>query len=130
MTDGIVHLVNDHWRRHFECRAAFGGYFFTGVLTLGLQDRDAHAVVARLAPAVGWVCFPNVHGQELYAVAIFLVEILQGPKLGPIGPSGKAAENQDHGFLVAELRESDLALAVLKRQGEIRRRYADARSGK
>ena len=93
MTNWIVHLVDDHWHGDFQCRAAFGRYFFTRILALGLQDRDAHAVVARLAPAVGRVCFPNVNGQELYAVAIFLVEFFQGPKLGPIGPSGEAAEN-------------------------------------
>src|SRR3712207_8524109 len=49
----------------------------------------------------------------------------QDPKLGSIGPSGKAAEDQHHRLLAVKLGQANLLLAVLGLEREIRGLLSD-----
>ena len=88
----------------FQARATFLRHADPLFHEFGLWDGDASAVIARLAPAVGRVRLPHIDAQKFGAVAITAVQVVQDPRLGSIGPSGKAAEDEHDRFLAAELR--------------------------
>jgi hypothetical protein len=72
--------------------------------------------------------FPNIDAEEIRTIAIALVKRFQGPKLGPEGPSGEAAEDEHYGLLAQVIGQVNTALAVDARQREVRSRLSNARS--
>lgn len=69
-----------------------------------LANLDADLVVAGGTGAINRMSFTDVYGQELNAVAIAAMKFLEGSRLGPVGASGEAAEDQDDGFLAMKVR--------------------------
>ena len=105
--------------------AADGEAFFHG---LRLLDRDADTVVARFAPAIGRMRLADVDGQEIDTVAVALVNLFQDPKLGSVGASGEAAEDQHHGLLAKGVAQAEQALAVGRWQAKADGTVAEGRS--
>ena len=104
VADTVVEVIDEQGHRHFQCGAAFVGQVGTLEERLGLRESDAIAIVRSHAPPVGRVGFADIDADELDLVAIDLFQIFDGPKLGPVGASGKAPKNEDDGLLIAETR--------------------------
>src|SRR5207302_1658958 len=66
----------------------------------------------------------DVDGEELGAGAVTTLQFFEGPKLGPIGPSGEAAEDEDDRLLAAELAQRQGACPIVRRQREVGRHLA------
>src|SRR5207244_4499583 len=92
-----------------------------------LRNKNADAVVGGHSPTFSRMRLADVDREELDVVAVALVDFFQDPKLGSVGSSGKAAEDQHHRFSGLELRQLHFALAVLRAQPEVGSALPDAR---
>jgi hypothetical protein len=110
MADAVVHAVHHQRDRHLESR-----------LTLA---RDRVSLLAG-----GRVRLADVDVKELCPVAVATFQLFDGPKLGPIGASGEAAEDQHHRLARAVRLHGDF-LAVRRGQREVGGRRADRRPGR
>ena len=127
VADSVIHFVNQQRHGHFQRAATFLSDGDTIGLVCRLENRDADFVISRLAPAVGRVRLADIDRQESDSVFVALMNLFQDPRLGSIGASGKAAEDEHHGLLAAELGERDGLLAVVGLEREIGRELADIR---
>ena len=93
-----------------------------------LAKADAGLLVCRRAGPVGRMSFADVDGNELGAIAVALGKFLEGAKLGPVGASGEAAEDEHDRFLAARVRQANLPLAVLRLEREVRGVVTDGRA--
>jgi hypothetical protein len=114
VADVVLHVVHQEGHGDFQSGAALFSNFGAFTEIEGLFEGDAGFIVAGGAPAVSRVRLADVDGDELDAIAKALVQFFQDPKLGSIGTSGEAAEDEHDGFFAAELAERHLLLAVVR----------------
>jgi hypothetical protein len=93
VADAVIEVVHQQRDRHVQRGAALGGHVLSLGLAARLAEEDAGPIVARRTPAIGRMRFADIDADELCLVAVALLEIFEGTKLGPIGASGKAAED-------------------------------------
>ena len=61
MANAVVHVIDEQRHADFKPGTTFLGDVEPFLHELRLRDGNAGAVVARLAPAIGWMGFPYVH---------------------------------------------------------------------
>ena len=107
MADPVIDLIDDHGHGHLQSAATLLGNLVPFEFVARLRDGNAGLVIARHSPTVGRVCFADVDRQKLGAILIARVQFLQGPELGPVGRSGKVAEDQHHRLVAAVAGQAD-----------------------
>jgi hypothetical protein len=116
----VVDAVDQDGHAHFEQIVALRGHFDPLKVGFRLGRGDAHAIVRFHPPAFDRMRFADIHGQELGPIAVFVAQIIEGPKLGPERPSREAAEDQDDGLFSTIISQRDPSCLVVRLQGECR----------
>jgi hypothetical protein len=124
----VIDAVDQDGHAHFEQIVALRGHFDPLKVGFRLGNGDTHTIVRFHPPAVDRMCFADVHGQELGTIAVFVAQIIEGPKLGPERPSREAAEDQDYGLLSSIISQRDPSPLIVRIQRERRRLHTETRA--
>ena len=112
----VIDAVDQDRHAHFEQIVALRDDFDPLKVGFRLGNTDAHAIVRIHPPAVGRMRFADIHGQGLGTIAVFVAQIIEGPKLGPERPSREAAEDQDEGLLSSIISQRDPSCLVVRKR--------------
>ena len=89
-----------------------------------LRDQNPFPLVLSTQPTVRGVRLADVNQEELNAVLVFVVQLIEGANLTPEWRSGVATEDKHNRFFAAEIRKSGFVFPVVCFQREVRRRIS------
>lgn len=103
----VIEVIEDGRELDAEFADAGVGDFAALVEVAGAGEDDTVFDIALRLPDVAGMRLEDVDGEEADAIAVVVVELVEGRNLPPVGRSGVAAEDEDDGLLRVERRELD-----------------------